>query len=78
MANTAEKKSGSADSKTKKKKGGFFKGVKDEWKKIIWPAKEELGKQTVLVVVLSVLTGVIITAIDSGASILVNWLLSIG
>ena len=37
---------------TEKKKGGFkeyFKGVKQEMKKVVWPTKEELTSYTVMV-----------------------------
>lgn len=32
---------------------GFFKGVKAEFKKIIWPTKDSLTKQTLAVIVIS-------------------------
>lgn len=43
----------------------FFKGVKGEFKKIIWPSKETLAKQGVAVVVISFVLGVIITLLDT-------------
>ena len=43
---------------------GFFKGLKAEFRKIIWPAKEQVGKQTVAVVIISIITCVIIRVID--------------
>ncbi len=60
-----------------KKKPSFWTGVKQEWRKISWTSKEDLTKQTVLVVVISVVMGALITVIDSGALQLINWLLSI-
>ena len=48
------------------KKTPFFKGVKGEFKKIIWPSKDDLTKQTIAVVVISFVLGVIITLLDSG------------
>lgn len=45
-------------------KKSFFKNVKSEFKKVTWPKKEELAKQTVLVVVVSVALGAIISVID--------------
>lgn len=59
-------------------KKSFWQGVKAEWRKIIWPTKKDLGRQTVLVVVISVITGAVIAAIDSGALTLINWLISLG
>lgn len=45
-------------------KKSFFKNVKSEFKKVTWPKKDELAKQTVLVVIVSVALGVIISVID--------------
>ena len=46
------------------RKTPFFKGMKAEFKKIIWPDKTTLAKQTAAVVSVSVILGVIITVID--------------
>ena len=48
----------------KKKKTGFFKNVKSEFKKCTWPKKEELAKQSALVIVVSVVLGVVIAGLD--------------
>ena len=54
-----------ADSaKTKTKKPGFFKNVSIEFKKIIWPEKNDVLKQSVAVVCISVLLGAIIAILD--------------
>ena len=61
--------------KTQKK--SWFKGLKAEFKKIIWPDKTTLAKQTVAVVSVSVVLGAIIAIIDFliqyGVDILVNF-----
>ena len=49
--------------KTQKK--SWFKGLQAEFKKVIWPDKNALAKQTTAVVSVSVLLGVIITVIDA-------------
>ena len=49
--------------KTQKK--SWFKGLQAEFKKVIWPDKNALVKQTTAVVTVSVLLGVIITVIDA-------------
>ena len=49
----------------KPKKKSWFKGLKAEFKKIIWPDKKTLLKQTAAVISCSVLLGVIIWAIDA-------------
>ncbi|SCP97824.1 preprotein translocase subunit SecE [Anaerobium acetethylicum] len=45
-------------------KKSWFKGLKAEFKKISWPDKKSLGKQTTAVVVVSIFLGVIISVID--------------
>ena len=45
-------------------KTGFFDGVKVEFKKISWPDKTSIIKQTVAVVAISLVLGVIITILD--------------
>ena len=49
----------------KQKKKSWFKGLKAEFKKIIWPDKKTLAKQTVAVIVCSVILGAIIAVIDA-------------
>ena len=49
--------------KTQKK--SWFKGLQAEFKKVIWPDKNALVKQTTAVVSVSVLLGLIITVIDA-------------
>ncbi|MBR5584225.1 MAG: preprotein translocase subunit SecE [Lachnospiraceae bacterium] len=49
----------------KKQKKSWFKGLKGEFKKIIWPDKKTLAKQTVAVTVFSVVLGMIIAVVDA-------------
>ncbi len=55
------KKSGKKNAKPKKH---FFKGVRAEFKKIIWPDKMSIVKQTTAVVIISVLLGAVIKVLD--------------
>ena len=41
--------------KTKKQKKSWFKGLKAEFSKIIWPDQKSLTKETIAVLVVSVL-----------------------
>ena len=50
--------------KTKKQKKSWFKGLKAEFKKIVWPAQKSLTKETAAVVIVSVVVGVIISVVD--------------
>lgn len=47
-----------------KKKEGFFKSVNKEFKKITWPTKNETLDYSLLVIVVSVITGLIIWLLD--------------
>lgn len=47
------------------KKTSWFKSLKAEFKKISWPDKKTLFKQTVAVIVCSLLLGGIIAVIDA-------------
>ena len=48
----------------KKQKKSWFKGLKAEFSKIIWPDQKSLTKETIAVLVVSVLLGVIISVVD--------------
>jgi len=52
----------------------FFDGVKAEFKKIIWPNKDTLVKQSVAVVAVSIVLGAIIALIDMIMQYGVNFL----
>ena len=51
--------------KEKTQKKSWFKGLQAEFKKIIWPDKKTLAKQTTAVVVVSVVLGAVIAVIDA-------------
>lgn len=46
------------------RKKSFFKGLKGEFKKIIWPDKKTLTRQTVTVIITSLVIGAFIAGID--------------
>ena len=50
---------------TKTQKKSWFKGLQSEFKKIIWPDKKSLAKQTTAVVAVSVVLGAVIAVIDA-------------
>ena len=54
-------KTASSD-KTQKK--SFFKGLKSEFNKIVWPDRETVGKETAAVLACSVALGLIIAILD--------------
>lgn len=55
-----------ASSTKKENKPSFFEGVKAEWGKITWPAKEQLTKQSIAVIVTTIVVGIVITVLDFG------------
>ncbi len=46
-------------------KRSWFKGLKSEFKKIVWPDKEHLAKQSVAVIAVTIILGAIIFVIDT-------------
>lgn len=56
-------------------KKSWFQGVKSEFRKIIWTDRKTLVKQTVAVVVITVILCVIISLLDSGILAGINLLL---
>lgn len=44
---------------------GVWKGLKSEWMKIIFPSNEQIIKDSITVLICSVILGVIIFALDS-------------
>lgn len=51
--------------KEKEKKPSFFKGVKTEFSKVSWPGRNDVVKQSVAVIGVSVVVGVLITLLDT-------------
>lgn len=63
------------DSKAKQSKlSVFWKGVKAEFKKIIWPDRDTLVKQLVAVLCVTVIAAILIAVIDFGAQNLIELL----
>ena len=56
----------------------FFKNLKSEFKKIVWPNRSQLVKQTIAVLLISLLLGAFIWLIDFGAKSLIGLTSSIG
>ena len=45
-------------------KKSWFKGLKSEFKRVSWPDKNTLGKQTAAVVTISIILGAVISLLD--------------
>ena len=65
------------DSAEKQTRPSFFKGVKAEFKKISWPDRQSTLKQSIAVVAISVVVGLLIAIIDFVIQYGVNFLTSI-
>ncbi len=63
--------------KTEGQKRNFWKSVKTEFSKIVWPNKEDLLKQSVAVLCVSVVLGLIITFLDTLIQYGINFLTSL-
>lgn len=72
MADSAKK-----EKTAKPAKPSFFKGVKVEFKKISWPDRESIFKQSVAVVGISVVLGAVIAVLDFVMQYGVNFLKSL-
>lgn len=64
--------------KAKAPKKSWFKGLKAEFKKIVWADKKTLVKETIVVVIVTILLGLLIAVLDLGIQFGVNFLTSIG
>ena len=60
-----------------KRSKGWFKGLKAEFNKISWTSKDDVTKQTIAVVVVSVILGLLIALIDFLLQSGINFLVSL-
>ena len=58
-------------------KKNWFAGLKSEFQKIVWLDKKSLGKQTVAVLVVSVILGAIIAVLDLGIQYGIDFLVNL-
>lgn len=61
----AEKEKGKNSKKESSKIVGWFDGLKAEFRKVIWPDRQTLLKQTVAVVAITAVLGVLISIFDA-------------
>ena len=47
-------------------KSSWWKGLKAEWKKIVWPSRNTLAKESAAVVIITVILGLLIKLVDFG------------
>ena len=68
---------GETEKKENAHKVSWFTGLKAEFKKIIWPDQKSLVRQTIAVVAVSVVVGLIIALLDWGIQKGVNFLIGL-
>ena len=56
-------------------KKSWFKGLKSEFKKISWPDKETLVKESAAVIIITVILGIVIALVDMAINNGVNLIL---
>jgi preprotein translocase subunit SecE len=56
-------------------KRSWFKGIKSEFQKIIWPDKESLAKQSIAVISVTIALGLIIYVLDFAVEEIIAFLL---
>ena len=66
-----------ADSNSNENKISFWTGVKAEFGKIVWPNGKGAFRQSVAVIIISVVAGLVIALIDFLAKSGVNWITSL-
>ena len=58
-------------------KTSWFTGLKQEFQKIVWPEQNTVVRQTIAVVAVSIVTGLIIALLDWGIQYGVNFLVGL-
>ena len=70
-----KEKSAGKTAKAKGPKKSWFQGLKAEFNKIVWTDRDTLMKQSVVVIVITVILGVIISVMDAGILECINLLI---
>ena len=56
----------------KKEQGSFFKNLKLEFKKIVWPDKNDAIRQIVLIIVVTIILSILVRLLDTGIQALIG------
>ena len=74
-------KSNKKDAKEEKKKGGirkYFKELRAELKKVVWPTRQQVVNNTGVVLVVMSVVGLFLCAVDTGLSYAISKLIGLG
>ncbi|MCC8016977.1 MAG: preprotein translocase subunit SecE [Lachnospiraceae bacterium] len=63
--------------KSETSRGSWFKGLQAEFRKIKWPDRQSLVRQTIAVIIVSVVVGAIIAVLDMGIQYGIDFLVSL-
>ncbi len=58
-------------------KTSWFDGLKSEFRKIVWPDRDSVTKQTIAVVAVSLVAGVLIAVIDTAVKYGIDFLIGL-
>lgn len=61
-----------SETAVKKEKKSFFKNLKIEFKKIVWPTRESAVRQVVLIIIVTIILGVLVRLLDTGIQALIG------
>lgn len=73
----AEEKNVKKDKKEKKDRGRWFREMRSELKKVVWPSPDKVAKNTGTVVLYSLIIGACIWVFDGVAALLIKTLLDV-
>lgn len=59
---------GKSEEKSASLKRNWFQELKGEFRKIVWPDKSSVAKESVAVIIIAIILGCIIAAVDSSLS----------
>ena len=65
------------EKKVKKDYGKWFREMRSELKKVVWPSGKTTMKNTLTVLVCSLCVGAVIWVFDAVAGLLIKWLLGL-
>ena len=77
MANDKKEKQQNKLQQTWGKVKAWFRGMKSELKKVVWPSRKQVINNTIVAVVVMVVSAVVIWGFDELASMFVNLLISL-
>lgn len=73
----AEEKNVKKDKKEKKDRGRWFREMRSELKKVVWPSPDKVAKNTGTVILYSLIIGACIWVFDGVAALLIKTLLNV-